>query len=74
LQYGLSHIAATRAVVILLFELVVATVAAWFLAGEVAGIREWIGGALIIAASLLSGLMGRSEEQNMDGASGKNNC
>ncbi len=55
LQYGLSRIPATRAVVILLFELVVATVAAWFLAGEVAGTKEWIGGALIVAASLLSG-------------------
>jgi len=73
LQYGLSHIAATRAVVILLFELVVATAAAWLLAGEVAGIREWIGGALIIAASLLSGLVRSSGEQNIDGASGKNN-
>lgn len=53
-QYGLTRVAASRAVVIFLFELVVAAVAAWSLAGEVLGAREWLGGALIVAASLLS--------------------
>ena len=54
-QYGLSHVPATRAIVIMLFELVVAAVAAYFLADEVMGVQEWIGGAMIIAASLFSG-------------------
>lgn len=53
-QYGLARIQASRAVVILLFELVVAAVASWWLAGEAMGPREWIGGALIVAASLFS--------------------
>ena len=53
-QYGLTHIPAGRAVVILLSELVVAALAAWWLAGETMGTREWLGGALIAAASLVS--------------------
>lgn len=58
-QYGLTHLPATRAIVILLFELVVAAVAAYFLAGEAMDAQEWIGGAMIIAASLFSGHMKR---------------
>jgi drug/metabolite transporter (DMT)-like permease len=54
-QYGLSHTPATQAIVIMLFELVVAAVASYALAGEVMGVQEWIGGALIILASLFSG-------------------
>jgi drug/metabolite transporter (DMT)-like permease len=65
LQYGLSRLPATRAVVILLFELVVAAAAAWLFAGEVAGARDWIGGALIVLASLLSGFMGADAKEKM---------
>jgi drug/metabolite transporter (DMT)-like permease len=57
LQYGLARIPANRAIVILLFELVVATVAAYYLAGETLRLQDGIGGALIVAASLLSGRM-----------------
>lgn len=53
-QYGLTRITAGRAIVILLSELVVAALAAWWLAGETMGLREWLGGALIVAASLIS--------------------
>jgi len=53
-QYGLTRIPAGRAIVILLSELAVAAVAAWWLAGETMGLREWLGGALIVAASLIS--------------------
>ena len=53
LQYGLSRLPANRAIVILLFELVVAAVAAYALAGEVMRPQDWIGGALIVIASLL---------------------
>ncbi len=59
MQYGLTHTPANQAIVILLFELVVATVAAWFLVDEQLGVREWVGGAMIVAASLLSGHMER---------------
>jgi drug/metabolite transporter (DMT)-like permease len=57
LQYGLSRMPANRAIVILLFELVVATVAAYFLAGETLRLQDAIGGLLIVAASLASGRM-----------------
>ena len=55
LQYGLSRIPANRAIVILLFELVVAAIASYWLAGETLRAQDWTGGALIVAASLASG-------------------
>jgi drug/metabolite transporter (DMT)-like permease len=57
MQYGLTHTPANQAIVILLFELVVAAVAAYFLVNEQLALRDWIGGAMIVAASLLSGHM-----------------
>lgn len=56
-QYGLALTPANQAIVILLSELVVAAIASRILAGEVMDEREWIGGALIVAASLFSGRM-----------------
>ena len=47
---------ANRAIVILLFELVVAAIASYWLAGEMMRPQDWIGGSLIVAASLASGL------------------
>jgi len=58
LQYGLSRLPATRAIVILLFELVVAAVAAHYLANEVPRLQDWVGGALIVAATLASAING----------------
>ena len=52
LQYGLSRMPANRAIVILLFELVFAAIAANLLAGEVPRTQDWIGGVLIVAATL----------------------
>jgi drug/metabolite transporter (DMT)-like permease len=54
-QYGLTRVCANQAIVILLFELVVAAASSWLLAQEVMSAREWIGGAMIVAASLCSG-------------------
>lgn len=51
-QYGNTHIPATRASVLFLFELVVAAIASYYLANEVMELHEWIGGAFIIAAAL----------------------
>jgi drug/metabolite transporter (DMT)-like permease len=59
LQYGLTRLPANRAIVILLFELVVAALAAYFLAGETLRLQDWIGGALIVAASLAGGWLER---------------
>lgn len=53
-QYGLAFVPANRAVVILLFELVVAALSSRWLAGEIMDAREWIGGAMIVAATLFS--------------------
>jgi drug/metabolite transporter (DMT)-like permease len=38
-----------------LFELVVAAVSSYFLAGEAMDLGDWIGAAFIVCASLLSG-------------------
>ena len=46
---------ANQAIVLLLFELLFAAVAAYFLAGEKMGLQEYMGAILIISASLLSG-------------------
>lgn len=54
-QYGLTHTPANQAIVIFLFELVVAAVSSYFLANEALGVREWLGGMMIVAATLFSG-------------------
>ena len=57
-QYGLTRISANRAIIIYLFELVVTAVAAWLLADEALTLKEWCGGAMIVAAGLLSDRLG----------------
>ena len=54
-QYGVTHLPANRAVVLFMFELVIAAMSAYFLAGEAMGPREWAGALLIVTASLMSG-------------------
>ncbi len=54
-QYGVTHLAANRAVILFQFELVIAAISSYFLANETMELREWLGAALIISASLLSG-------------------
>jgi len=56
-QFGLTHVPANRAIVIFMFELAVAAVSAWLLAGEAMGLKEWLGGAMIVAASAVSARM-----------------
>ena len=53
-QYGITHTPVTQASVIFLFELVVAAFAAYWLADESMDMQEWIGGILIVAASLFA--------------------
>ena len=53
-QYGVSHILASRSAVIFLFELVVAAVASYYLANETMQIQEWIGGGLIVLSALFT--------------------
>ncbi len=45
-QYGVTHLSANRAVVLFLFELVVAAISSYFIANEAMELRDWIGAAL----------------------------
>jgi drug/metabolite transporter (DMT)-like permease len=56
-QFGLTQVAANRAIVIMLSEVGFAALASWVLADEVPGLREWAGGTMIVAASLFSARM-----------------
>jgi drug/metabolite transporter (DMT)-like permease len=58
-QHGLNHLSANQAIVILLSELVVAAVSAYLLAGETMRWNQYAGGAMIVAATLLSGRLSR---------------
>jgi drug/metabolite transporter (DMT)-like permease len=49
--YGVARMPVYRSSVIMLFELVVAAVAAWWLTEESMATQEWIGGVLIILAA-----------------------
>lgn len=60
-QYGVTHLSANRAVVLFLFELVVAAITSYFLASEEMGTREVIGASLIISATLMSGKLHSNE-------------
>lgn len=53
-QFGLGHTPANQAIVIMLSEVGFAALSSWLLAGEVLGLQEWVGGSMIIAASLFS--------------------
>ncbi len=57
--YALVHLPAIRAIVIMLFEFVVGAVSSHWLAGETMSMREWVGGMLIIAATIVSALAER---------------
>lgn len=59
-QYGLTRTTANRAIVIFLSELVVAAASSWLLAGEAMGLKEWLGGAMIVGAGLFSARLSKS--------------
>lgn len=54
-QFGLAHVPANQAIIIFLSELVVGAISSYYLAGETLGLREWVGGAMILSATLFSG-------------------
>ena len=54
-QYGVTYMRSSRAMLLFLFELVVAAASSYFLANEAMQLRDWLGALLIISASLLSG-------------------
>lgn len=57
MQYGLERLPASRASVILVSELVFATLSAWWLAHEVPSVRALMGGALVLTASVVAAYM-----------------
>ncbi|MGH8781239.1 DMT family transporter [Paraburkholderia sp.] len=69
-QYGLARVAANRASVVMLFEIVVTALSAWFFAGETPGPREWAGGACIVLASALASWAHRRAPPAKDDAQG----
>jgi drug/metabolite transporter (DMT)-like permease len=62
-QYGVTHMSANRAVVLFLFELVVAAITSYFLANEAMDLNDWIGALLIVSATLLSGRLHAPQEE-----------
>ncbi len=53
-QYGVTRIAATRASILFLFELVVAAIASYYLTDEAMTMNEWIGGGFIMLAAVFA--------------------
>ncbi|MDQ5946407.1 MAG: hypothetical protein QG619_1830, partial [Pseudomonadota bacterium] len=47
-QFGLANTPANQAIVIMLSEVGFAAISSWLLAGEMLGLQEWAGGAMII--------------------------
>lgn len=58
-QHGLARVAANRASLVMLFEIVVTALSAWWLAGEVPGPREAAGGACIVLSAILASCLHR---------------
>lgn len=59
-QYGFTHVEAGRAAVLVVVELLVAVLSAAWLGERELGLREWCGGALVLAAALLAERPGRA--------------
>ncbi|MDX2350935.1 MULTISPECIES: DMT family transporter [Stutzerimonas] len=51
-QYGVSHIEAGRAAVLVVFELVAAVLSSAWLGNQAIGTHEWLGAALVMVAAL----------------------
>ena len=49
--YGVGKMPVYRSSVIMLFELIVAAIAAWLLTDEIMTMQEWLGGSLILVAA-----------------------
>ena len=67
-QHGLTGVGANQAIVLLLSELIVAAVSSYFLAGEAMRWNQWLGGAMIVGASLLSGRLAAPESASAPAA------
>jgi drug/metabolite transporter (DMT)-like permease len=61
MQFGLERMPASRASVIMVSELLFATLGAWWLADETPSLRSLLGGTLIVAAAFLATRAGDSD-------------
>lgn len=52
-QYGVTHMEAGRASIIIILELITAVISAMLIAGETMTLMEWIGGAMILSAAII---------------------
>jgi len=59
--YGMTHVPVHRSAVILLFEIVVATVSTYALTMERLSTREWLGGLAVVLAAYLSARQQKSQ-------------
>ncbi len=53
-QYGVTHLEAGRAAVLIVFELIAAVLSTAWLGDQVIGMREWIGAALVCVAAVMA--------------------
>lgn len=53
-QYGVTHLEAGRAAVLIVFELIAAVLSAAWLGEQAVGPREWIGAALVCVAAVMA--------------------
>ncbi|HEV8647495.1 MAG TPA: DMT family transporter [Burkholderiales bacterium] len=63
-QYGLTNTGANQAIVIFLSELVFAALGSYVLATEAMTWRQWLGGAMVVAATLYSGRLQHAAERS----------
>lgn len=59
--YGVTHMPVHRSAIILLFEVVAATVSTYLWTSERMSVREWIGGLAVILAAYLSARLQKNE-------------
>ena len=53
-QYGFSHVEASRGAVLALVELIAAVLSSAAFGEREIGLREWLGGALVLAAAFIA--------------------
>jgi drug/metabolite transporter (DMT)-like permease len=54
--YGVTRVEVSRAAILQVMELLVAVISAMLIGGESMGLKEWIGAAMIVAATLLEAI------------------
>ena len=60
--WGVTHLEAGRAAILLVFELLAATISAMWIGGERLNSLEWLGAILIVTAALLEALPTRTDQ------------